>query len=491
DDACSLPLSDTLRVTVAVNPPANARARFIKPTSKYVKDAVREGETRSWDIEGIDPDNDFVSLRYSTNGFTLEEYGFRFANNDFFNQIGSVKNTLTWDPRCDKYPFFKQNNFIIKFLVDDLDYPCNINPPDTLIFDLSIQEFPKNAAPTISTSGLGAPPDAKVIKVSRTILEPLNFWVFGNDTDNDFLQLNATGEGFNMIDLGVSFPNVTGNGSVSSEFKWNIKCDKINLATKNTYGFKFILIDNLSKCRFYKADTLLVELEILKPNNIKPVIFAFRNTTKVNPGSTSEFLIGQPIEINLVGTDGDRLPMDTLSLSLIEANGDLKPQGYQFTNVRGLSGIQSLFSWSPDCSIFKNNIYSNVYSFKFNISDNRCLNPLTDIIELKVAVSDVGLNQKPFYMPNIITPNGDKHNDYFALEGFDEAVNLDDKVSLPLDNCVQKFESVKIFNRWGDMVFQSTDRKFKWYASHEAAGVYYYVVKYNNRMYKSHLSVQY
>jgi hypothetical protein len=488
DDACSLPLSDTLRVTVTMQPRPNSRARFIKPTSKYIKDNVREGETLSWDIEGIDPDNDILYLNYTTNGFELEEYGFRLANNDLFNQIGSIKNTLTWEPRCDKYPFFKQNNFIIRFLLDDMD-PCYTNLPDTLIFDLSIQEFPKNAAPTISTSGLGAPPDAKVIRVSRTVLEPLNFWVLGNDTDNDYLQLNATGQGFNMIDLGVSFPNVTGYGSVSSEFRWNIKCDKINLETKNTYGFKFILIDNLSKCRFYKADTLLVELEILKPNNIKPVISAFRNTTIINTDSTSEFLIGQPLEINLVGTDADRLPMDTLSLNLIEANGDLKPEGYLFKNVRGVSGIQSLFTWNPDCSIFKNNIYSNLYSFKFNVSDNRCLNQLADTLELKVAVSDVGLNQKPFYMPNVITPNDDKHNDYFALEGFDETavvegknINLNEVVSLPVDNCTQTFESVSIFNRWGDIVFQSSDRTFRWYALHEPEGVYYYVVKYNNRV---------
>jgi hypothetical protein len=497
DDACSLPLSDTLRVTVTMQPRPNSRARFIKPTSKYIKDNVREGETLSWDIEGIDPDNDILYLNYTTNGFELEEYGFRLANNDLFNQIGSIKNTLTWEPRCDKYPFFKQNNFIIRFLLDDMD-PCYTNLPDTLIFDLSIQEFPKNAAPTISTSGLGAPPDAKVIRVSRTVLEPLNFWVLGNDTDNDYLQLNATGQGFNMIDLGVSFPNVTGYGSVSSEFRWNIKCDKINLETKNTYGFKFILIDNLSKCRFYKADTLLVELEILKPNNIKPVISAFRNTTIINTDSTSEFLIGQPLEINLVGTDADRLPMDTLSLNLIEANGDLKPEGYLFKNVRGVSGIQSLFTWNPDCSIFKNNIYSNLYSFKFNVSDNRCLNQLADTLELKVAVSDVGLNQKPFYMPNVITPNDDKQNDYFALEGFDETalvdgknINLNEVVSLPVDNCTQKFESVSIFNRWGDIVFQSSDRTFRWYALHEPEGVYYYVVKYNNRVYKSTLSVLY
>jgi hypothetical protein len=40
-------------------------------------------------------------------------------------------------------------------------------------------------------------------------------------------------------------------------------------------------------------------------------------------------------------------------------------------------------------------------------------------------------------------------------------------------------------------VFESTDRKFRWYAPNEAAGVYYYKLKYANREFKSPLSIKY
>lgn len=497
DDACSLPLTDTLKITVNVQPPTNARARFTQPTSKKITDIVREGDTRSWNIEGFDPDNDLMTLLYTTNGFKMEDYGFRFANQDFSTRQGPIQNTLIWEPQCDKYPFFKQSNFRFRFLLDDTDLPCQLNPPDTLLFDLYFQEFPKNASPIITTNGLGAPPNASKIKLTRKIFESVDFSVLGADADNDYLVLSGNGVGFDMGDFGITFPAANGSGNVRSDFKWNIKCDRLDIRKKETYTFKFIVVDAVNKCRFYKADTVDVEVKILKPDNNKPAVSPVRNQQVVAAVSTLDYLLGQPIEINLVGTDLDRSPLDTLSLNLISADGELKPEGYDFKNVKGVTGLQSLFSWTPDCSIFKNNVYKNVYSFRFSIADNRCFNAKADTIKFDLSVSDVGLNQKPFYMPNIITPNGDKRNDYLALEGIDDELtdpetgSLDEKVSLPLDNCVQKFQSIKIFNRWGDLVFQSTDRKFRWYASQESSGVYYYVVKYNNREYKSPISVRY
>lgn len=494
DDACSLPLTDTLKVVVNVQPPTNARARFVKPTSKKITEIVREGDFRSWDIEGIDGDNDLLSLLYTTNGFKIDEYGFSLT--PYTPQQGSIKTQLTWDPKCDVYPFFKQSNFKFRFLLDDTDLPCNLNPPDTLLFDLYFQEFPKNSPPTISTSGLGAPSTARKISVERKIFEPLNFTVTGTDVDNDFLVLSGKGLGFNMNDYGITFSTATGNGNVANNFNWNIKCDKLDLAKKDKYTFQFMVVDNLNKCRFYKADTVDVEVKISKPDNAKPIVTALTTGLQNVSNGNLNFVLGEPIEINLLGSDADVIPTkDSLQLNLISATGDLNPEGYTFKNVKGISGLQSLFSWAPDCSIFKNGVYANNYSFKFNIVDNRCLNAKGDTITVDMKISDVNGTDEKFKLPNVFTPNNDQYNDYFALEGIDpsptEGINLDALVNMPKDNCVQQFQSVKIFNRWGDLVFESTDRKFRWYASQESAGVYYYVVKYNNREYKSPLSVRF
>ena len=108
---------------------------------------------------------------------------------------------------------------------------------------------------------------------------------------------------------------------------------------------------------------------------------------------------------------------------------------------------------------------------------------------------DVDGSSAEFSPPNVITPNGDGCNDYFALEGIDSrtcglTINADEMIALPKDNCTGRFQAVRIYNRWGKSVYESTDRKFRWYAQNEAAGVYYYYLEYSNRDFKGSLSVR-
>ena len=493
DDACSLPLLDTLKIIVNVEPPPNARARFTKPSTKLVTQSIDEGSgIYSWDIEGVDADNDDLLLSFTTDGFVLAERGFTLA--PIVQQPGLLRTRLTWDPKCEVYDFTKKNRFKFKFLLDDIDKPCNLNLPDTLLFDLRITNFPKNSDPTISTEGLAAPASARKIKIEHKVFDQVNFKVKGSDVDNDFLVLSGKGVGFDLSDYGITFPQVSGKGNIFSNFLWNIKCDKIDLKKKDTYTFQFIVLDNMNKCHFYKTDTVEVEINLKTPDNAKPSLTAYDLAKKSITNSSPEYILGQPIEFNLLGLDADLLPAkDNLMLKLIDAKGAVTPTGFTFSDIKGVSGLQSLFSWSPDCSIFKDGVYANNYTFRFSLSDDRCLNAKADTIAINLKISDVNGSEKAVYLPNVFTPNGDTFNDYFALEGIEskEGFNFDELVALPKENCVQHFESVKIFNRWGDLVFESTDRKFRWHAPQESAGVYYYVVKYNNKEYKSPLSVRY
>lgn len=78
------------------------------------------------------------------------------------------------------------------------------------------------------------------------------------------------------------------------------------------------------------------------------------------------------------------------------------------------------------------------------------------IDEIKGAVLVKGFL---FYMPNAFTPNNDGHND----------------VILPVINGIENYQ-IKIFDRWGKLIFSSNDPYEAWDGNGVSEGVYNYVV---------------
>jgi gliding motility-associated-like protein len=77
-----------------------------------------------------------------------------------------------------------------------------------------------------------------------------------------------------------------------------------------------------------------------------------------------------------------------------------------------------------------------------------------------------------FFIPNLITPNGDGHNDYFEI------------VALP------KYSHLKIFNGWGDQVYYNANYDNSWEGKTVSDGVYYFELELNSgHLYKGWLQV--
>ena len=72
-------------------------------------------------------------------------------------------------------------------------------------------------------------------------------------------------------------------------------------------------------------------------------------------------------------------------------------------------------------------------------------------------------------IPNIFTPNGDGHNDYFQI-GYDTGE--------PINDLSKYFLSAKltVFNRWGRTVYESSDYKNDWDGGKLPDGTYFYVL---------------
>ena len=489
DDACSLPLTDTLRVSVLVDPPLNHKPRFT--TANPITATVKEGDEAAWPFKVVDDDGDQLLVSVLTNGFVLKDAGMTFSILDF--QTASVGGEIKWDAYCNIYDFTRRNSFQVTIIAEDKDL-CQLTDPAKALYNFTVI-LPGNASPIIDTDLTPAARERNV-KISRRIAESVNFTVTGKDLiDNDYLVLTGTPKDFAFTDYGITVSTnpVKGYGPVSTNLLWDLKCNSLDLKTKDTFSFQFIVVDNANKCRVYKADTVDVELKVLPPLNQPPLLTITNNTPNayVLYNNTVNLTLGPPIELILTGTDGDFNPTkDNLKIDLVKESGNVEPRGYSFSVVKGKSPISTSFYWAPDCSIFENGVYENDYSFLFTITDDHCLSAKKDSVILKLKIKDINGSDTHFIPPNFFSPNGDNVNDYFAMEIKDLETGEIRNV-LPNDNCVSRFEGVRIYNRWGNQVFQSLERNFKWYAHGESAGVYFYFLNFTKKEYKGSISLRY
>jgi hypothetical protein len=361
--------------------------------------------------------------------------------------------------------------------------------------------LPGNNNPIIDSDLTADPAERVVVGIKKKIYETLSFNVTGKDVDNDFIVLGVKGVGFNIEDYTVTFEPASGNGFVSSQFTWDIRCDEINLQQKNIYDFQFLVVDNTSKCRFNLVDTLDVIVELEAPGNSGPLLTINSLNEKHRlTNNAIEVTLGEQINLGLSALDPDVIPdKDLLRLELIDARGTVPPEGYVFAPAEGKGSVETTFSWNPECSIFQDGVYENLYQFTFRVYDDRCFNSLGDTVMVDITIHDVESDPAAFIPPNIITPNGDHCNDYFAMEGIEEGSpntncynpEPDAVVSFPKDNCIRRFERIRIFNRWGGQVFESSSREFRWYANGQPNGVYYYALKFSDHEYKGSITVRY
>lgn len=463
DDACALPLSDTLRIELSIVPPYNTDPFFV---TNDVTISIKEGIDYSLDIEGKDNDDDVLILDILSDDFNLEDVGMSFENQMVGK--GFANTTFQWQTGCDIYDFTERTEFEIKVVLDDMD-ECGFSDPDTLTMNLQII-LPPNTDPVLST-------DLSQQEFAHVIDTPLDFNVFGLDTDDDEVVMNVKGDGFDLSDYEMSFPaETTGIGNVQAHFTWNPYCDLINLEDKNEFKL-FFLLNDYDKCKFTNTDSLEVTVHMIPPFNSAPQIsFNNLNPTVIFANYASELTIGESLDIQVIADDE---PEDSVWLELLSVNGEQDFLNFQFENSFGKGGAQAELKWTPECANLAEAFSPHDYVLAFRTYDNKCANAKADTVEVSITAKDIEQLIAKFTPANIFTPNNDGANDYYSLP------------NLPLDNCVGKFLNFNVHNRWGTEVFSTTDREFKWYAEGLSTGVYYYSVKFSNKDYNGTITILY
>jgi hypothetical protein len=274
DDACAVPLVDTTRVTVIIEPPPNTKP-IIDP-NKVTHVVSSESEFYELAISAVDPDEDNLILDIIPLGFSMEDYGMSFT--DLINNPGALSTTFNWDADCRRYDFSDRNTFNLLVVVDDED-ECGFSDPDTLELNL-VYELPPNSKPVVAFE------EAVENTITVDVNNPINLNILGTDEDNDSIYLDLVRDENNPLPAGVSFDPVSGIGNIRTNFSWTPDCDDVALNEEESFIFRFLVGDN--NCYSQAADTIELEVEVqqgtvnleqIEPSNV----FTPLNSDRFNP----------------------------------------------------------------------------------------------------------------------------------------------------------------------------------------------------------------
>ena len=460
DDACPLPQTDTVTLTVEVEPPPNALPVFREfPESRFAI-TTDEDSFFSRTIIGDDADLDDMVVSILGIGFDPAMTGISLVTEE--SEAGTITARLDWDTDCLVYDFSETNKFELAVILDDLDF-CS-DPGDTLWLDMTVN-LPFNSDPEVTADfaspSIILPPD-----------EVLNFNSVATDLDGDEMNFRLLGDGFDPEDLGVVFEDKTGFGTLSSDFTWEPDCTNIDFSDGTTFTF-YLIADDFDKCQVKNFDTLAFNVSIDPGFNNKPEF------TTVNE---QDLRVNETIRIDVSAADLDA--EDLLTVDLLP--GFLTPPGQEFvfSPGQGFGSAVGVIEWTPPCELLGETFDSRDFRVFLLASDNDCPIPKYDTIQVDFTVSNLPVAFDVFEPPNVFTPNNDGRNDVFVLSG-----NEDVRYNLPVDNCQEQFQYMTVVDRSGREVFHTEDRDFVWDGIGNSAGVYFYFIKYTTREFRGSVTL--
>jgi len=117
-------------------------------------------------------------------------------------------------------------------------------------------------------------------------------------------------------------------------------------------------------------------------------------------------------------------------------------------------------TWGLSCSTCPNPIANPPITMTYTVTATDA-NSCTGTDSVRITINQT---ENMLYIPNCITPNKDGDNEFFIVKG----VNI-------------KTINMKIFNRWGELIFESDDIKKGWDGRYKydyvPTGVYVYAVE--------------
>ncbi|RAK69523.1 hypothetical protein DLM85_01275 [Hymenobacter edaphi] len=346
-------------------------------------------------------------------------------------------------------------------------------------FQLYVLACPLNAAPSVAVQLPGRPRAYQPTRDTLRLLPGADHCVQLVFTDpNPSSQLTLTTRPVNFTASAANSPTFTA-GTTSGTVRTAGAPDTLRATLcfpdcMDSQGKVFLLdlivADN--GCALPKRDTVRLAFTARPAVNRAPLLtstFPPAPLDAADPPVLVPVRLGETYSATLLGTDADQ---NALTLTATGQGFDLAAAGMQFSAQGGTGRADGTFQWRADCAAPTRQEMTVV----FQLTETATCTPLPQQRTVRFQLLP-SADTVAFLPPNVITPNGDGLNDAFTLP------------SLPPDFCEQRFAGVRIFTRWGNEVYHSPERTFRWPGA-GTAGTYYYLVTYTNgRKYKGWLEV--
>ncbi|GAA4022780.1 hypothetical protein GCM10022409_03220 [Hymenobacter glaciei] len=340
------------------------------------------------------------------------------------------------------------------------DDGCSLPKRDTVRLAF-IAVPPPSGPPTVSTTApVGRPLVVRVgdiVSLDMQAAAPFN----------QSVQLNMTGQGFVPADLGATLTPTSPGNPLVARFRWPVDCRV--LAGDSVRVFQFTAASD--PCGVRQTATVNVVV-VVRYTNTAPVLRTAVPLPLPQVAGEPPLVrlpLGATFTLNLIGNDADR---DNLTLTAGSENFTLAEAGMRFTARNDAGSASGTFVWDVSCGAA--NLHRPL-DVTFQLLDATC-RPLPQRQKVRFEVETPASPTLRLY--NIITPNADGQNDDFRLP------------ELPVDFCDKRFDRIQVFSRWGQPVFESSDREFRWTGEGQA-GTYYYLATYTDgRRFKGWLEVK-
>ncbi|MBO0359023.1 gliding motility-associated C-terminal domain-containing protein [Hymenobacter sp. BT186] len=339
------------------------------------------------------------------------------------------------------------------------DDGCSLPKRDTVRVAFTAQPDPNGPPALVSTAGPALPLRARVGDL-------ITFDVTGTDPDSDPVTLTMTGVGFQPTELGATFVQGVNGNQTRGRFTWRVDCRAVG---RPMHEFRFLA--SAGPCNDPQTVTLTVPIQVDYTNAPPVLATSLPRAPSATEPTVIRRLVGGVYEATFNGTDTDR---DALVLSATGNGFELADAGMSFRPTNGNGQASATFRWDANCAGYDQ--VGRALEVTFQLQESTCQPvPQTRVVRFELINPDT----VAFRPVNIFTPNGDDKNATFTVP------------DLPPDFCGSRFADVKIFSRWGNLVYQSKDRNFRWDGGQAVPGVYFYLIEYTDgRKFKGPITLE-